>query len=208
MEQELITIYDENLTELGTRSRKEIHKKGYWHKTFHCWILLKEKEQYSIYLQLRSEHKKDYPYLFDITAAGHLMAHETVEDGIREVKEELGIAIKYEDLISLGVVKNTIRTSTIIDNEFSYLYLYILEEEPPFFLQEEEVAGIVKGDFANFYQLCMKEQKSMEVKGFTISAKKQTENIEEWIDKSKFVPHEEAYFQKTALLIKQYLDRV
>jgi len=30
MEQELITIYDENLTEIGTKSRKEVHEKGYW----------------------------------------------------------------------------------------------------------------------------------------------------------------------------------
>ncbi|GKU82741.1 NUDIX domain-containing protein [Niallia sp. NCCP-28] len=207
MEQELITIYDENLTEIGSKSRKEIHEKGYWHKTFHCWILLKEQGRYSIYLQLRSGDKKDYPDLFDITAAGHLMAHETVEDGIREVKEELGIDIKHEDLISLGVVKNTIQTNRMIDNEFSHLYLCVFEKEPPFCLQKEEVAGIVKGDFADFYQLCIEEQKSMKVERVTVSADNKIEDLKKLIGKADFVPHEESYFRKAASLMKQYLDR-
>ncbi|WP_233522994.1 NUDIX domain-containing protein [Peribacillus saganii] len=60
-----------------------------------------------MYFQLRSEEKKDFPSLFDISAAGHILANETVEDGIREVKEELGIDISMNDLEYVGVIKDS-----------------------------------------------------------------------------------------------------
>ncbi|MEK4700857.1 hypothetical protein MKX47_14755 [Solibacillus sp. FSL R7-0668] len=51
---------------------------------------------------MRSKLKKDYPNQFDITAAGYLLATETVLDGVRELYEELGINIAFEELKALG----------------------------------------------------------------------------------------------------------
>ena len=83
MEEELLRIFDSNRNAIGTAPRHEVHRFGYWHETFHCWFICREEGIDYIYLQIRSESKKDYPGLLDITAAGHLLATETVHDGVR-----------------------------------------------------------------------------------------------------------------------------
>src|SRR4051794_30055162 len=88
MEVEKLRIFDENHNQIGIATRDEVHKLGHWHETFHCWIVGKESGINTIYFQIRSAVKKDYPSLLDITAAGHLSSDETVKDGIREVQEE------------------------------------------------------------------------------------------------------------------------
>lgn len=96
---ERLKIFDEDRFQIGIATRDEVHRFGFWHETFHCWFVSEEAGTYYIYLQLRSATKKDYPNLLDITAAGHLLADETVQDGIREIKEEIGIDLTIEDLI-------------------------------------------------------------------------------------------------------------
>lgn len=103
METELIKIFDDDGTSIGVATREEVHKKGYWHETFHCWFISREKGVDYLFFQLRSKEKKDYPNLLDIAAAGHILAHETVKDGIKEVNEEIGIDVTWDELISLGV---------------------------------------------------------------------------------------------------------
>lgn len=90
---EMIKIYDEQKNPLGITSRDIVHQKGYWHDTFHCWFLKNENNIDYIYFQLRSKVKNDFPNLLDITAAGHILANETVGEGIREIKEELGMDV-------------------------------------------------------------------------------------------------------------------
>ncbi|MFE4712635.1 NUDIX domain-containing protein [Paenibacillus sp. NPDC056722] len=103
MNSEILKIFDDNRNTIGVSTREEVHRLGLWHETFHCWFISREGNKDYIYLQLRSDQKKDYPNLLDITAAGHLLAHETVLDGIREVHEEIGIEVTIDELESLGV---------------------------------------------------------------------------------------------------------
>ncbi|MEC2070995.1 NUDIX hydrolase [Alkalihalophilus marmarensis] len=106
MDTEHITIVDEQRKPVGIASRADIHRKGLWHETFHCWMVGREENHYYIYLQRRSAHKIDFPSLFDITAAGHILANETIEDGVREVHEELGIEVTMNELIPLGAIED------------------------------------------------------------------------------------------------------
>lgn len=91
MDTERLNIFDKKRVHIGTATRGEVHRRGYWHESIHCWFVSREEDDDYIFLQLRSEHKKDYPNLQDIT--GYLLAHETIADGIREVKEETGIEV-------------------------------------------------------------------------------------------------------------------
>ncbi|WP_257213775.1 NUDIX hydrolase [Bacillus pumilus] len=88
------------------------------------WLLKKEYNTVYLYFQLRSPAKKDFPSLLDITAAGHLLADEQPSDGIREVEEELGLSIPFEDLTFAGVMQDEIHIPSFIDREFCHVYLY------------------------------------------------------------------------------------
>ncbi|WP_107840072.1 NUDIX hydrolase [Metasolibacillus meyeri] len=104
MDSELLKVFDRNGAHIGTATRAEVHSKGLWHETFHCWFVSKEKNNYFLHFQLRSAEKRDYPNLLDISAAGHINAAESVVDGIREVYEELGVDVAIEDLIYIGTL--------------------------------------------------------------------------------------------------------
>lgn len=93
MENELLKVFDSEGTLKGTASRAEVHKRGLWHETFHCWFLSKEDGRIFIHFQLRGPDKKNFANMLDITAAGHLSSDESVKDGVREIKEELGISL-------------------------------------------------------------------------------------------------------------------
>ncbi len=98
---ELIDIFDANLKPKGKMERKEAHLSGEWHHTFHLW-LCSSRHNGSLMFQLRSPDAKNFPGMLDVTAAGHLLTGETLEDGTREAQEELGIAVKDLEIRSLG----------------------------------------------------------------------------------------------------------
>lgn len=144
MEQETLTIFDEQRRPLGVETRAVVHERGYWHETFHCWFFRREGTHTYLLFQRRAAVKKDYPLKLDITAAGHLLAGETPRDGVREVEEELGIAVDYQELLPVGIIAGSIVLDHFIDREFCHVYLYPYREATPrFTLQEEEVEDIV-----------------------------------------------------------------
>ncbi|WP_163100387.1 NUDIX hydrolase [Peribacillus alkalitolerans] len=200
MQTELLKIFDEQHREIGVASRTDVHKLGYWHETFHFWLIEKETDSYNIYFQIRSDEKKDYPSLLDITAAGHLLAHETIEDGIREVEEEIGIKVTPEELISLGVIKNPIITDSLIDNEFSHVFLYESSVSPTFKLQQEEVSGIAKADFYDYYDLCLGQKTEIQIDGFL-----QEIPFSKMVTIKDFVPHKPSYLEIVAESIKAHI---
>ena len=140
MAAEILRIFDDNMVCIGQKPREEVHKSGDWHETFHCWFTVGDE----LLLQKRSPNKKDYPGLFDITSAGHLTAAETIEDGIREVEEELGVKVEFKDLIPLGILKEEIILENMCDREFCHVFLYECEAMPTFILQKEEVESMYK----------------------------------------------------------------
>ncbi|WP_144511863.1 NUDIX hydrolase [Bacillus sp. FJAT-22090] len=197
MEEELLRIFDTNRNAIGTATRHEVHKFGYWHETFHCWFVGRENEIDYIYLQIRSEMKKDYPNLLDITAAGHLLAMETVRDGIREVKEELGIAVSFDELVSMGVIEYSVETGELKDNELANIFVYNRDLNfEDFTLQAEEVSGIVRTEFKQFADLWSGKITELQVKGFDINGLGEKNLVNKVVTKDSFVPHQNSYYEK------------
>ncbi len=204
MEQELLNIFDEKHNHLGVASREEVHKQGLWHETFHCWLIKNELGTTYIYFQLRSNNKKDYPNLFDITAAGHLLASETVVDGIREVREEIGIEIPFEKLVSLGILKYSVTKPGFIDNELANVYLFHYEGDfTEFKLQEEEVSGIFRAKFDDFYQFCFDDLMEITMEGYENGDEQNL--LSKTVGKAHFVPHEKEFYQEVATMISKCL---
>lgn len=209
MESELLKTFDEEGNEVGVATREEVHKKGYWHETFHCWFVGQEAGKYYIYFQLRSDLKKDYPNLLDITAAGHLLADESVEDGIREVEEELGVEVAFNELVPLGVLKYSVTKGDLIDNELANGFLYINQKPmDEFKLQPEEVSGIVKVEFQSFYELWLDARKEVQIEGFVINAKDEKETVDKMVGKESFVPHEDTYYESILKMIGSHIGQI
>lgn len=164
---ERLTTFDEHYNKLGTALRDEVHAKGYWHEVFHCWVIEKIEDEWMIYFQLRSQSKKDYPGQYDISAAGHLLATETVFDGVRELNEELGLDVTMDELNSLGVISYKIDNEQIKDYEFANVFVYeITNGLERFHIQREELDGIYRMKLKQFYDIANGEKQQVSVTGY------------------------------------------
>ncbi|MCA0171179.1 NUDIX hydrolase [Bacillus sp. RAR_GA_16] len=204
---ERVKIFDEKRNPMGVASRDEVHRVGHWHEVFQCWFVRKEEGCKKVYLQLRSSLKKDFPGLFDITAAGHLMEDESVNDGVREIEEELGVHVSYEELDPLLVMNTSIKQNDFIDNEIANIFLFEYDQSfDAFYLQKEEVAGIVQVDFDMFYDFWMEKQTDLHVDGFWFNANGERKNLQQKISKRHFVPHESSYYETIVKEMKKYFS--
>lgn len=131
--------------------KSEAHKNGWWHNTIHVWLFTNNGE---ILLQQRSHKKAIFPLLWDVSAAGHIDAGETIENAaIRETFEELGLQLKIKDLIKIGVHKHasSYANGSIQDNEFHHVFIAKLKTEiDKLKPQQEEVEDIKLVSFAEF----------------------------------------------------------
>jgi isopentenyldiphosphate isomerase len=206
VETELLNVFDEEGNHTGTASRQDVHKKGFWHETFHCWFIKKEEEKWYLYFQLRSGNKKDYPNLLDITAAGHLLSHETCKDGVREVKEETGLEVKFEDLVSLGIIPYEVVMENFIDRERAHLFLFEFSQTmEDFTLQHDEVSGIFCADVDSISGLIDGKVSSINIEGFTLSETGEKVFNSRKVQMADFVPHEKSYYIQVLHSIKEYM---
>ncbi|WP_088009197.1 NUDIX hydrolase [Indiicoccus explosivorum] len=187
MEHELIQAVDGNRRPIGIFPRAEIHRQGFLHETFHCWLVRRGE----VFVQIRSAGKKDFPGLLDVTAAGHLLANEQPEDGIRELHEELGLKVRPADLIPLGVIRDDIELPGFIDREWAHVFLLPVPERVRFILQKEEVEAVERLTLDQFASL---------VGGSVVRLANGRS-----VSKTDVVPHSDHYLEQ---VIKGMRDRV
>lgn len=138
--------------------KSEAHRRGLYHRCFHCWISAPADESGGPYLfvQRRSPEKETWPGRLDTTAAGHLSAGESALDGLRELEEELGLSPRPESLIPLGTrrVEQTIPAG--VDRELHDVFLLFRNLTPgDVRLQAEEVGSLLRlrlGDVERLYR--------------------------------------------------------
>jgi len=206
---EKLQVYNANLFKKGIEERNVVHAQGLWHKTFHCW-LVSAVGGGSILFQLRSEEKKSYPNMLDISAAGHLIDNEEDADGIREVSEELGIEIKFNDLYSLGYRVEVDDAETGQKNR-EYQSVYLLEIDTPlekFYPQVSEVSGLVWLKIEDALNMFNNNLDSAKVDGIVYD-----KNTEKWVPIQRevcivdFIPRIQKYYLTVAIMADRLLKR-
>lgn len=142
---ELLDIYDENLRHLGIKDRDAVHRDGDWHRVFHCWVIYRDASGRDfMVLQKRGPDKDIFPNMLDVSVGGHYEAGESIAEGIREIQEELGLEVDFDDLVPVGVRITVARFNGLIDREFADNFLLVRDTDiQEYAYQRDEVAGLV-----------------------------------------------------------------
>lgn len=195
---EKFDIFNEDGVVIGCETRQQVHRLGLWHQTFHCWVVQKNPAgEWLILLQLRHESKDTYPNMLDVSCAGHLLAGETVEDGTRELKEELGIEAGIRDLTYCGVIlEDHVVTDQCIDRERVHLHLLHCDQPlADYEVQLSELSGLFQLTLTQFKQLYEKRIDRIRASGFLINQAGEKEIIERDMQREEIVWNSEAYYK-------------
>lgn len=159
MAEEYFDLLDENGNKTGkTKLRSEVHRDGDWHKAVHIWII---NDRGEILLQRRCATKDSNPNMLDISSAGHLSAgDESLSGAIRELKEELNLSVKAEELQFIKTLKKSTKyTATFINNEFDDLYILRTNKKiEDMKFQEEEISEIFFVPYKKFKEMVKNKQ--------------------------------------------------
>lgn len=154
---EYLDIYDENQNYIGKEERGIVHRDALWHKTVHCWLFDKKG---NIYFQIRKDEGKLYT-----TASGHVLAGETVKQGFgREIEEEIGIKVNYEEAAQVNVYKfvmDKVKEDGTVFRDRAFSNVYVCEydgDEADFNFDENELKGLVRVNAKEALELFQKEQ--------------------------------------------------
>ncbi|RNB86016.1 NUDIX hydrolase [Brevibacillus panacihumi] len=194
---EKLDIYDEQGRHIGVKPRSEVHRAGDWHQTFHCWLYRRAGEQIHLLFQKRHPEKDTCPNLLDITSAGHLLAGERPEDGVRELAEELGLHIAYEALAPVGVIRDVMTGPQIVDKEMCHVFLYECDQPlSDYKLQEEEVVGLLWVELDEIVDLFAGKTTSIQASGFLLQEDGAARDCALEVGLSDFVAHEPHYYHQ------------
>ncbi|MBU2997446.1 NUDIX domain-containing protein [Cellulophaga baltica] len=180
---ELIDIYNADRITTGKTVLKSIaHKNGWFHQTVHIWFYTSDRK---ILVQQRGKHKSVFPLLWDVSVAGHIGAGEKIEDAaIREIEEEIGLQVNFNDLKKIGIFKSEHKHSeTLIDREFHHTFIVKLQTQlKQLIKQESEVEALALTPLLKF---------SEETWGLA--------------NPKKYVPHSTDYYKTVIKAIKKEL---
>ncbi|QNR06739.1 NUDIX domain-containing protein [Macrococcoides canis] len=188
---ELLNTYYKNKKFKSRTNRQQVHQNGEWHETFQC-IFMQDND---IFLQKRSSHVKDYKGMLDVTVGGHLLSKETVEDGVREIEEEMGIKVSFERLEFLCTIPQEMTSDYIIDKEFIHIYtLEVSRQEVDHIHHDTEVDALLKVNKQDFYNFCVNNV--MTCKGYHVFT-----NEIITFTKNDFLPYSNSYFMCIGALL-------
>ena len=134
---EILDEVDENNNLTGNKLDKDyMHNNKIFHREV-CAVIVNEKNEFLI--QKRASCKKQKPNMWGLTA-GHIDAEEDVKDALlREIKEEIGINVKKEELDFIDIEKVVEEKNCCF---VYYYYVKVKEKIEDMTMQEDEVSDL------------------------------------------------------------------
>lgn len=159
----LIDIFDDRYQHVGTEDKQEAHRQGLWHRTFSALAIHPTRRRVLLQKKAPGRYSFDRPDYADITVGGHYHAGEDIPGGIREVHEELGLALDYTDLHPLGLRQTAVTLAPdYIEREFQHWHLIPLDVDLDAIpLADSEVSGLVDIDLDDAISLADGERDSI-----------------------------------------------
>ena len=196
---ERFDIYDEALNHIGVKTRDQVHRAGDWHQVFHCWVVGRDDDGEFVVLQKRGPAQDSFPGKVDVSAAGHLAAGETVRDGVREIEEELGLRVAFDDLISLGRRVGIHKTDGLIDRQIYHVFLYRCDQPLcDYTYARDEVDGLLRLPLAAGLRLFAGELESLSAEAIGLDE----DNIK--LTRGDFIDSIDDYVFKALILAQRY----
>lgn len=199
---ELLDIYDDNMAKIGVKPRSEVHRDGDWHRVFQCWVIYRDASGTDyIIVQKRASDKDLFPNKLDISAAGHYATDETMQDGVREIREELGLDVRFDELIPLGVRITTARDGDLIDREFADVFFLICDQPLAHYsYQKEEIDGLISLNIDAALSLFSGEKDVIRARAIGL----ETDIVR--VTKNDFIARIDNYYYKVMVLAKRCLN--
>ncbi len=141
---EYVDVVDANNNIITQAPKDSVHAKNLLHRSSHILIAYKN----TIFLQLRSKHKQQFPNQWDTSVAGHLIAGENYyQCAVRETQEEIGLTLT--SLIEIDDIPASEHTGF----EFIKLYLADFSTELDFPKLSLEPSEITTGGWFEISQI-------------------------------------------------------
>jgi len=198
---EIIEIYNDDYSLAGTMPRKQAQEESRWVRVSHLWIINPITD--TVLFQKRSNRKEFFPGNLDVTAAGHYAVGKKFETGVEEMSNELGVAIFFNDLISLGIRHNIIPTLDLTVRQFCHVFFLKSDRNTSdFTLNSETSEGLMEISIEKGLSLLSGESSSIDSTLFDVNSKnKRTIPI----SKNDFLPRVDSYYYKVFILAKRFL---
>lgn len=127
------------------KDRGAVHRDGDWHRSLHIWVYgIDEHRGPFVLFQRRSMSKDTWPGALDVSVGGHIRAGETLEETVREAREEIGLPAAFSDLIRIGQRFSSHCGDGVFDQEVNEVFA--LRSDRPlcsYRLHPDEVDGLV-----------------------------------------------------------------
>lgn len=124
---ELFDVVSADGAPTGRKKRRaDVHRDGDWHRSLHIWVYGVDTAGPFVLMQQRGMNKDTQPGMLDPTVSGHLGAGETVEDGFREMEEEIGLPGDPQRMRHIGTRPRAAEGTTpgVVDRELQEVFLY------------------------------------------------------------------------------------
>jgi len=120
----LIDIYDDRYQWTGRADKRDAHRRGLWHRVFTCLVVHPERRTVTLQAKQPGLYGFDRPDFLDVSVGGHYEAGENIADGVREIREELGLEVEFSTLVPIGVRQTAATLAPdYIANEFQHIFL-------------------------------------------------------------------------------------